>query len=136
MSAAKLARQRMAATEKQRHELKDLDTEDLATFLRAGDTLTRAEHKRDAAIAAAHKGYSTSADTVRSEQAGALQRIHKRGVTTDAELEALTGLSAGDLRKLLRAPAASTPAKPAARKTPTRAAATDNGATSTPEPTG
>lgn len=129
VSAAKLARERMAELADKRREVKALDTEDLAAYLRGSDAVVRAETKRDTTIAAANKDFETAVTDAHNAQAAALQRIHARGVTSESELAELAGLGVAELRKLLRATVtAAAPVKRAPRKGTASATATDDGA--------
>ncbi|MFI7524565.1 hypothetical protein [Nocardia salmonicida] len=115
VAARKLARERMAAAQDERRKLEELNTEDLATFFVQSGKVDDAARKRDAAIAAAHTAFSAAESTAHGEQAAALGRIRDRG-TAQTELAGLTGLTAGEVQRLLKAASAAAPVVAAPKK--------------------
>ncbi|MEV6071983.1 hypothetical protein AB0L82_36045 [Nocardia sp. NPDC052001] len=118
VSAAKLARERMAAVAAAHREQEQANLADVAAFLKAAGAVDKAAVRRDTAIATATQTYEQAVATAEGEQAAALRRIRERGAS-ESELVALTGLEAGQLRALLRG-GVNAPTKPAstAKKAP------------------
>ncbi|WP_280489870.1 hypothetical protein [Nocardia carnea] len=122
VTARKLARERMAKAQEARRQREQANTDDLAEFFKSGERIEAAEAKRDAAIAAAHAAFAAAEAGELDGQASALQRIKERG-TSRGELVELTGLSAAQVGKLLKRPAAAGAASPASAAQATRAPA-------------
>lgn len=125
VGARKLAREKMAAAQAARREREEQNTRDLETYYVLGSKIDGAATKRDAAIAAAHATYATTEQAVLDEQGAALRSIRDRN-TPQAELLDMTGLTAGELQKLLKrsapAPASAPRDAPAKDATGTAAA--------------
>ncbi|ATL72491.1 hypothetical protein [Nocardia terpenica] len=116
VGARKLAREKMAAAMEARRKREEANTKDLEAFYVLLSKVDAAASKRDAAIAAANAAYAAAETALLDEQGAALRSIRDRN-TPQAELLEMTGLSPGELQKLLKrsAPAAkSAPAAPAA----------------------
>ena len=113
-----MARERMSAAMEARRKREEANTKDLEKFYFHGGKVDAAAAKRDAAIAAAHETYRKAESAALDAQGAALRSIRDRN-TPQGELTEMTGLSAGELQKLLKrsAPTArpATPAEPAPR---------------------
>lgn len=90
--AAKLAEQRKREKQIER---------DLAQFLKAEDTIERARTRRDKAVARAEAQLEESISSVRAKRAAMLAQMNDRGQSA-SDLADLTGLSASEVRELLR----------------------------------
>ena len=123
VGARKLARERMAAAMEARRKREEENTKDLEAFYVQAGRVDAAAAKRDAAIEAAHATYSKSEAAALDAQGASLRSIRDRN-TPQAELTEMTGLSAGELQKLLKRPAPKThqPAAAAATATATATA--------------
>lgn len=130
VTARKLARERMATAQQARREREEANTTDLEQIFRADERIDTAATKRDTAIAAAHTTYAAVETDELDTQAAALRRIRYRG-TTRSELVELTGLTSGQIGKLLKRQPDSASASSGATVTPKRAESGTNTSAST-----
>lgn len=121
---AKLAEK--LATQRAREKANETD---LIEFFRNEELRDEAVSTREAAVAAAQRDYDTTVAAAQQRQAGCLRKLSDRGEKVE-DLTALTGLSATEVRKLLKQGPPT--AQPKAAKTASAAAATTVAQDSTP----
>ncbi|MGW4355532.1 hypothetical protein ACWELJ_25935 [Nocardia sp. NPDC004582] len=113
VGARKLAREKMAAALESRRKREAANTADLESFYVASSRIDTATDKLDAAIEAAERAFAETEAAALDEQGEALRKIRERG-TPQSELLEMTGLTAGELQKLLKRPAPTATATAAA----------------------
>lgn len=104
VAARKLAREKMATVLEAQRKRDEQNVTDLETFYTQAKKIDAAAAKRDAVITAAHATYTDAVRNALDTQGTALRAIRARG-TSQSDLRDMTGLPAGELRKLLKRPA-------------------------------
>ena len=122
VAARRLAREKMTAALEARRKREEDNTKDLERFYVLDSRIEAAAAKLNAVIAAARAAHTETVAALHDEQGAALRSIRERS-TPQAELLEMTGLTSGELQKLLkRAAPADTPAPTTSAAAPVAAA--------------